>query len=139
MKLVIGEQKYDLIDGIQKASLSDLIMLKRATKASDRPNGVTLTTITGFFENLPEGDDTEGGDAEGPGMLETILDSDDGLEILRALIFLCRRRAGETISFEQATDVPVMDLDFEDDEEAEVADESPKDEPAADEALTTAS
>ncbi|TFD74736.1 hypothetical protein [Cryobacterium fucosi] len=123
MKLLIGDAKYDLFEGIQKATLSDLILLKRATKSTDFPNGITVNTIQAFFTSLKADEDDE------RGLLEMLVDSDEGLEIVRAIIFLCRRRAGETQSFDELTDVALSETGFEDDE-VEV-ESGPKDEAVA--------
>lgn len=109
MKLVIQGTAYDMGEAIQKATISDLILLKRATKSKDYP-GVSVKTIMATLNDAGE----DGMD---------LLDSEAGLENLRGIIYLCRRRAGEKLSLEEAVNFPLTEMTFESDEDDE---EDPK-------------
>lgn len=128
MRLKIGENEYELEESLSKASISDLILLKRATKTKDYP-GVSIKSIVNALEDLKDPMD--------------FLDSEEALETLRGMIFLCRRKAGEMGTLESLTDFPLSDMEFvyeddeleddEADEDPKVLDAAPDDQPPADE------
>ncbi len=93
MKIRIQGVEYDVAE-IGRLSLLDLMELKKQTGLSVEDMTVPLA---------------EGG--------ESIIATNDGVMALGALIWLTRRKAGETdLTFEQACDFPLDELEFVDDE-----------------------
>jgi len=118
MKLVVGENKYPLKEGIAKASLGDLYVLKIKS-------GMGIKTLMHTFNNL-KGAETH----------LDFLEDENGIQALRAMIFLCRRAAGENIDFEEASNMPLSSIGFESVKETPT-DSAPDDEPRAPEPTTT--
>lgn len=112
MKLIIGDKKYPLKEGIAKASLGDLYVLKIKS-------GMGIKTIMHTFNGL-KGAETH----------LDFLEDENGIQALRAMIFLCRRAAGEHVDFDEATDVPISSIGFETEEE-DTAKADPKETPTA--------
>ncbi len=98
MKIKIGETQYDAAE-IGRLSLYDLIELKKQT-------GLDVDDITGPLEAMKDD--------------ESLISTGSGVIALAALVWLARRKAGETLTLEEATDFPLEDLEFIDDEEEEV-------------------
>ncbi len=101
MKIVIQGTKYDVAE-IGRLSLLDLMELKKQS-------GMSVEDMTGPLES-----------AEGNSLIDTY----EGNMALAALIWLTRRKAGERdLTFEQACDFPLDELDVVPDElEEEPAD-----------------
>lgn len=95
MKIKIGEHTYDVTE-MGKMSLYDLIALKQQT-------GLDVDDITGPLEQAKED--------------ESMLSTGAGVIALAGLIWLTRRKAGETLTLEQATDFPLDELEFIDDDD----------------------
>ncbi|MGP9031555.1 hypothetical protein ACT17S_00570 [Glutamicibacter mysorens] len=110
MKLIIGDKKYPLKEGIAKASLGDLYVLKIKS-------GMGIKTIMQTFNGL-KGAETH----------LDFLEDENGIQALRAMIFLCRRAAGEHVDFDEATDMPLSSIGFETEEE-DTAKADPKETP----------
>lgn len=111
MKLKIGTDLFDIEESLKTASISDLILLKRATKSKDYP-GVSLKTIVASMQNISDPMD--------------FLDSEEALETFRGLIYLCRRKAGHVGTLAELTDFPLSEIEFDDEDEAEAEEEGPK-------------
>ncbi|QDY64878.1 hypothetical protein FQA45_00315 [Glutamicibacter halophytocola] len=112
MKLVVGDNKYPLKEGIAKASLGDLYVLKIKS-------GMGIKTLMHTFNNL-----------KGAESHLDFLEDENGIQALRAMIFLCRRAAGENIDFEEATNMPLSSIGFET-EEQDTPEADPKETPTA--------
>lgn len=98
MKISIQGTLYDVAE-VGRLSLLDLMELKKQT-------GMNVEDMTEPLAN-----------AEGDSLIST----NEGVMALGALIWLTRRKAGEReLTFEQACDFPLDELDFLDDEEPEV-------------------
>lgn len=105
MKLVIQGTAYDVTEAMSKPTLNDLFMLKVQTRTADRPKGLSLKVLGEGMKAIGEFTDPS-----------EFLEDDLSLQCLRALIFLCRRAAGEKVNLEQANDFPLSELGFESDD-----------------------
>ncbi|WP_461634501.1 hypothetical protein [Glutamicibacter soli] len=105
MKLVVSGKEYPLKEGIAKASLGDLYVLKLKS-------GMGVKSIMETFKTLEKSESHF-----------DFIENIDGIQSLRSIIFLCRRAAGEHVEFEEASDVPLSEIGFiQDEPEAEAAD-----------------
>jgi len=104
-RLVVGGVEYDLFEAIQEASIRDLILLKK-------DGGVSVKSIVEAFNALSESADPL-----------DVFDSVDALEAFAGLVFLCKRKAKENVSFEDAASVSFASVKFGDDEDEEEADD----------------
>lgn len=112
MHVLIKGVRYDF-DALNKASLLDLIALKKET-------GLTMQTLSNIYEALEKRSKEPDYD---------FLGDEDNLLLMAVLLWLARRKAGErTLSFEESADAPLSEIEF-------VAD--PDDEPEADEPAET--
>jgi hypothetical protein len=93
-------QQFDLQAATQAASIRDLVELKKTA-------GISVRTIA----------DTLVGMGEMESFLD-IYDSVDRLEVFAAMLFLCKRKAGESFSWDDALGASLVDitLSFEEDE-----------------------
>lgn len=123
--LRVNGELYEL-DSITDMPLGELFVLKLFTKSKGHPTGVSLKTINAMFDTLrsnSENPDWEPMD---------LLDDADYLVNMVGFIYCVRRSAGDKVSPADVWDTTtVSSLSFEDDEEAEVADDAPKDESAS--------
>lgn len=101
MKLVISGKKYDLEESLQKVTLQNLYVLKVQ-------HGVGMKQILEAFQKFEANQDPM-----------EFLDDVEGLLAFQAMIWLVRRHAGEHLSLEEANDVPLDELLFEEDVESE--------------------
>ena len=108
MEIVIAGVKYGLEDSISKATLGDLYTLKIKS-------GVSVKTIRDTFRSF--GEITDALD---------LLDDATALINLQGVIWLSRRKAGESVTFEEAGDVSFTDLSFEVEDDEDADDEGPK-------------
>ena len=104
MRLVLSGREYPIEDALQKATLDDLYRLKVDM-------GVGMPMLIAAFDAM--------GAASDPA---AVLDNADVLGALTAIVWLCRRRAGEKLTVAEAGDVPLAELrlvlDDEEDGEA---------------------
>lgn len=101
----IGSETYSLEDSISNAALGDLFALKVQTRKDGYP-GVSVRTISETFIRLGEmsqRDDFTGVD---------LLDDDDFIQNMIGVVFLARRNAGESVTFEDASRVSFNDIAF---------------------------
>lgn len=103
MQLIIEGRRYDLIESLSKPTLNDLYYLKVKTKSEEYPAGVSLKSMVPVMLRMAEISDDPA----------AILDDPELLLNLRALVFLCRRHAGERLSFDEANDFPISEFSFE--------------------------
>ena len=107
--LVVDGVRYDLQEAIQEPSIRSLVDLQKAA-------GISVTTIAETLVGMG-----------GMKSATEIFDSVERLNVFAALVFLCRRKAGERdLTFDEASEVSLanVSLDFEDDDEVE---DDPKD------------
>jgi hypothetical protein len=98
VKLILSGREYELEDALQRSTLADLYQLKLKT-------GIGMKTLKASLEAMGEFDNPE-----------DFLDDERVLLAFNALIWLCRRRAGEKLTLEEANDVPISEVAFETDE-----------------------
>jgi hypothetical protein len=116
MKLRIEGKDYDVAE-IGRLSLLDLLELKKQT-------GMDVDRLQEVFAEAQQRQDEAPDDEEGA---MSILGTEDGLIAFGALIWLSRRKAGErSLTFEQACDFPLEELQFVDDEPGEVEPPDPR-------------
>lgn len=102
MLLIISGTEYDVVETLSKPSLNDLFYLKVKTKTEDFPLGVSLKTMIPGM--LRMADFTDPAD---------FIDDAESLLNLRALVYLCRRHAGERVTLDSANDFPLDEFSFE--------------------------
>lgn len=111
MKLIIEGREYDLTEAIARPAMGDLVDLKRATKGLEET--VSIRTITDAVVDLGNvfvelGDEATVGDV-GEAMLD-YFDSVEHLLAFTAMVFLCRRTAGEPCTWDDASRVSPRDV-----------------------------
>lgn len=92
--LIVSGQSYSLEDTIAKSTLGDLTALKMST-------GIGIKTIKDSIIRMAAS-----------GSPDDFLDDEIILRSIGALVWLAKRRAGETLTIEQATDVPMGEVQF---------------------------
>lgn len=119
MLLVIGDRKYDMHETLSKPSLNDLYYLKVKTRSEEFPAGVSLASLGREMERMSAVVDEHGPNG--------LLDDAEMLLALRALVFLCRKHAGENVTLDSANDFPLSEFSFEAEEsDAVVVGEDPQ-------------
>lgn len=107
MKVVINGTEYGLEESVNRATLGDLRVLKAKLGASAK-------TISATFQKFQGAKNID------------LLDDDDVLRDLQAVVFLARRKAGEDVTVEEAGDVSFTDIAFASDEDDEDEESAPK-------------
>lgn len=118
MKLRILDTEYDITDSVNRATLNDLMQLKVKTK-SDNYEGVSVKTIKTTFESMGQRAQQEGFDPV------ELLDDPTFLLNMVGVMWLARRRNGETITVEEAGSVTFNDFQFIGDDPTDEAAEDP--------------
>lgn len=108
MKLVIGDKKYPLAESLQRATLNDLYVLKLSS-------GLGMKKLREILNRMKDYPDTA-----------DFLEEAENIQAMRAMIWLCRRAAGESLSLEEANANPLAEIRYEADEEAPVPEANPK-------------
>lgn len=123
MRIIINGEAYSLTESVGGAHLGDLMALKLQSKTAEF-GGVTVPSIKAMFERL---DDEI--TPETPAI--DLLGDEDFLRNIIGVMFLARRRAGEELTYQKASQIGFNDfnLDFSDEDEVE---SDPKDEAAGD-------
>lgn len=108
MKLIIGTTEYPL-SNINEASLDDLMQLRKQT-------GLGVKGLRNQLQSMGDLDEDD------------LLDDPDSLLAVAALVWLARRKAGESLTLEQACAFPLSELRFasEPDDEVVGGDADPK-------------
>jgi len=107
--LVVRGVRYDLQGAVQEASIRSLVDLQKAA-------GISVNTIAETLVGMGEMQSA----AE-------IFDSVERLNVFAAMVFLCWRKAGEKVSFDEAAEVSMSEVSIDFDVEEDAADEDPKD------------
>ena len=104
--LTVDGVSYDLERAIQHAAIRDLVDLKRATQVGG-VGGISIKSIVAALDAMQAFTDPM-----------DMFDSVETLETFAALVFLCKRKAGETVTFDEAagTSLASVGLEVEDDE-----------------------
>ncbi|WP_411732188.1 hypothetical protein [Paeniglutamicibacter sp.] len=108
MKIVINGKKYPLAESLQRATLNDLYALKLQT-------GMGMKSLRETLQRMKDYEDQA-----------DFLEEAENMQAFRGMIWLCRRAAGEFLTVEEANNDPLVEIGFENDEEAPVAETDPK-------------
>lgn len=106
MKLIVAGTKYELKDAIQNATLRNLYSLKVQA-------GVGMKSLRDAFKRMEESAPKDGTEADPLDFLE----NEENLLALQAMVWLCKRHAGEHCTVAEANDVPLSAIGFEGGEE----------------------
>lgn len=123
-RISIQGTEYDLTAAVSAAGLGDLFTLKVKTKALGYP--VTLRSINQLFVELAE----RAKDPDFDPM--ELLDDEATLLTFTAVLWLSKRKAGETLTFEDAGLISFTEFSLLADEDEEQADPDPKALPGSD-------
>lgn len=107
MKLIVGDQKYPLQEAIQGATLRNLYVLKVQS-------GVGIKSLRDAFQRMQDSAPKDGTPADPLDFLE----DEENLLALQAMVWLCKRHAGESVTVSEANDFPLSQIGFEAEEEA---------------------
>nr|QOL00385.1 hypothetical protein [uncultured organism] len=94
MKLILAGKEYDINESMTKATLFDLYELKMKT-------GIGMKSLSDALERMGKLADPK-----------DFLDDETILLALCALVWLCRRHAGESLTIEEANKVALADVQF---------------------------
>lgn len=118
MKLIVGDKKYPLQEAIQGATLHNLYALKMQTKG-DGSAGIGIKSLRDAFQRMQDSAPKDGTAADPLDFLEDA----ENLLALQAMVWLCKRHAGEAVTVAEANDFPLSKIGFEaDPEEVEAED-----------------
>ena len=120
MKLIVGDKKYPLQEAIQGATLQNLYTLKLQTKGPGTP-GIGIKSLRDAFQRMQDSAPKDGTPADPLDFLEDA----ENLLALQAMVWLCKRHAGENVTVAQANDFPLSRIGFETDEEPAADAEDP--------------
>jgi len=101
MILRIAGVEHDLADVLSRPSLNDLFYLKVKSRSPEYPNGISLVTLGEYLSRLATIKDPR-----------DLVDDPDVLLALKGVVYLCRRHAGERLTWEDAGELELRDLDF---------------------------
>ena len=124
MKVTIEGAVFDLSEAIHKPKIGDVIDLKKSGGTSPSRIVQAIDALGDVLQTLPEGATMQVLD-------RAVLDYFDSLEHLEAfagIVFLCRRKAGEPVSWAEALDTSISDVQFalSDDDEEDSEGDDPK-------------
>ncbi len=111
MKLIVDGTKYPLQEAIQGATLRNLYILKVQT-------GIGIKSLRDAFKRMQDSAPKSGETADPLDFLE----SEENLLALQAMVWLCKRHAGEQVTVSEANDFPLSRIGFEADEETPTED-----------------
>lgn len=110
MILRIAGAEYDLNDVLGRPSLNDLLYLKLKSRSTDYPKGMSIVTLGEYLKKLAAITDPR-----------ELVDDPDILLALKGVVYLCRRSAGEKVTWDEAGELQLSDLDFVVEESDELA------------------
>jgi hypothetical protein len=102
MKLIVAGTKYPLQEAIQGATLRNLYVLKVQT-------GIGIKSLRDAFKRMQDSAPKDGTAADPLDFLE----EEDNLLALQAMVWLCKRHAGESVTVSEANDFPLSQIGFE--------------------------
>ncbi|MEE2568606.1 hypothetical protein V1638_04240 [Pseudarthrobacter sp. J64] len=105
MKLIVCGTKYPLKEAIQGATLRNLYVLKMQT-------GIGIKSLRDTFKRMEASAPKPGEESDPLDFLE----SEDNLLALQAMVWLCKRHAGEQCTVSEANDFPMSQIGFETEE-----------------------
>lgn len=101
MLLRIMGVEHDLQEVLRRPSLNDLFYLKVKSRSPEYPEGMSLRKLGEYLKKM--------GELEHP---SDAIDDPDVLLALKGVVYLCRRRAGEKVSWEEAGELELSELEF---------------------------
>lgn len=110
MILKIAGVPHDLNEVLSRPSLNDLFYLKVKSRSPEYPDGMSLSKLGEYLKKMAAM--TNPAD---------IVDDPDVLLGLKGVVYLCRRRAGEKLTWEDAGELELSELDFVLEDSDEVA------------------
>lgn len=122
MKVTIEGHEYDLADAIHKPKIGDVLDLKKS-------GGTAPAKIVDAIDALGEALRVLPKDASVKDLDRVVLgyfDSVEHLEAFAGIVFLCRRKAGETVTWADALDTSISDVQFIPEGEEEDEGDDPK-------------
>lgn len=119
MKLIVAGKTYPLQEAIQGATLRNLYALKIQT-------GLGMKSLRDTFKRMEASAPKDGTTGDPLDFLEDA----DNLLALQAMVWLCKRHAGEAVTVAEANDFPLSQIGFERDVEEEEAAPEPDPTPA---------
>ncbi len=114
MKLIVAGKKYPLQESIQGATLRNLYVLKMQT-------GIGIKSLRDAFKRMQDSAPKDGTPADPLDFLE----EEENLLALQAMVWLCKRHAGEAVTVSEANDFPLSQIGFETEAEEGAAAEDP--------------
>lgn len=114
MKLIVAGIKYPLQEAIQGATLRNLYVLKVQT-------GIGIKSLRDAFKRMQDQAPKDGAEHDPLDFLE----DEDNLLALQAMVWLCKRHAGEAVTVSEANDFPLSAIGFETETAEEVKAEDP--------------
>lgn len=116
MKLIVAGKTYPLQEAIQGATLRNLYALKIQT-------GLGMKSLRDTFKRMEASAPKDGSQGDPLDFLEDA----DNLLALQAMVWLCKRHAGEPVTVAEANDFPLSQIGFE--REAEEEEPTPAPDP----------
>lgn len=102
MKLIVAGKKYPLQEAIQGATLRNLYVLKVQT-------GIGIKSLRDTFKKMQATAPANGAEVDPLDFLEEA----ENLLALQAMVWLCKRHAGESVTVAEANDFPMSQIGFE--------------------------
>ena len=101
MILRIAGTEHDLNEVLSRPSLNDLFYLKVKSRSPEYPEGISLVTLGEYLKKMAKITDAR-----------QLVDDPDVLLALKGVVYLCRRHAGERLTWDDAGELELADLDF---------------------------
>lgn len=101
MLLRIRGEQFDLQEVLSRPTLNTLYYLKIKSRSDENPTGMSLTQLGEYLGRMKGLEDPR-----------QILDDPEILLALKGVVFLCHRSAGHKISWDEAGDFGLDELDF---------------------------
>ena len=112
MLLRIRGEQYDLQEVLSRPTLNNLYYLKIKSRSEEYPEGMSLSKLGEYLKRMSTFDDPQ-----------QILDDPEILLALKGVVFLCMRSSGQKVTWDEAGEFGLQELDFvtEDSDELAVA------------------
>lgn len=101
MLITIAGVQHDLQEVLAKPSLNDLFYLKVKSRSEEFPEGMSLARLGEYLAKMRS--------------IQTgaqLLDDPEILLALKGVVYLCRRRAGERLTWDDAGDLRLDEITF---------------------------
>lgn len=118
MLIRIAGAEHDLNEVLGRPSLNDLFYLKVKSRSPEYPDGMSLAKLGEYLKKLA----TISHAAQ-------IVDDPEILLALKGIVYLCRRHAGEKVTWDEAGELELAEFDFVIEDSDEQALEAPPQDP----------